>query len=473
VSAVGSPVHQPAGVSLLGKVVLALLAIVIAGALAFLLLWVTGIGDRLVRFAIDTGEANLEILRFVAAATGVLLFTVPAAFVIIYMELKIIAQMNLRVGPDRTGPWGALASLMAGLKVLSKEDFTPRGVDVPVFTLAPVVVFLASVMTLLVIPFAPGMAGYYMDLGLIYFFAASGIGVVGLMMAGWSSFNKYSLLGGIRAAAAVVSYELPLILATFGVVLLAAVTHPDQSPLNLGGIVENQSGWIWNWYAFQQPLALIIFFIAATAEAGRTPFDYTEADSELVAGFATEYSGMRFGFFFFAEYVNVFILSALTVTLFLGGYHSGIDIDTFLGWFGIAPVDTAAIDPAALGPWLLAIPLLVPPVLTLVLTGLVWMARPAWGVIKSLVVGFVLANLLLGAIVSVWAMFSFEAVMGIVIFFGKSFALVALFVMMRATYPRVRIDQMMNFAWKWLMPAALLNIFITAGAIIIIKEYLS
>jgi NADH-quinone oxidoreductase subunit H len=450
-----------------GKIVLPLIAIVTAVSIGFALLWMTGVGVSLAEWALDTGEANIEILRFLAAATGVLLFTIPAAFVIIYMELKIIAQMNLRVGPDRTGPWGSLASLMAGLKVLSKEDFTPRGVDVPVYTLAPAVTFLASVMTLMVIPFAPGMIGYEMELGLIYFFAASGIGVVGLMMAGWSSFNKYSLLGGIRAAAAVVSYELPLILGTFGVVLLAGT-------LNLGQIVENQSGWAWNWYAFQQPLALIIFFIAATAEAGRTPFDYTEADSELVAGFATEYSGMRFGFFFFAEYVNVFILSALTVTLFLGGYHSGIDIDPVLSFIGInTPVEVAAIDPGSLGPWLLAIPLLVPPVLTLAIAAVLWMIDSTRGAIKSLVLGFVLANLLVGAIVGIWAFFSFEALMGILVFFGKSFGLVALFVMMRATYPRVRIDQMMNFAWKWLMPAALLNIFITAGAIIIVTEYFS
>jgi NADH-quinone oxidoreductase subunit H len=465
VSATTGP--APAGVTTLGKVVLALLAVVVAGAIGFLLLWVTGIGPWAVGWLVDTGEANIGILRFVAAATGVLLFTVPAAFVIIYMELKIIAQMNLRVGPDRTGPWGALASLMAGLKVLSKEDYTPRGADAAVFTLAPAVTFLASVLTLLVIPFAPGMAGYYMELGLLYFFAASGLGVVGLMMAGWSSFNKYSLLGGIRAAAAVISYELPLILGTFGVVLLAGT-------LNLGQIVENQAGWVWNWYAFQQPLALIIFFVAATAEAGRTPFDYTEADSELVAGFATEYSGMRFGFFFFAEYVNVFILSALTVTLFLGGYHTGIDIDPILSWIGIAtPVELSHIDPGQLGPWLLGIPLLVPPILTLALAGLVWLVKSSWGIIKSLVVGFVLANLLVGAVVSIWAFFSFEALLGVVVFFGKSFALVALFVLMRATYPRVRIDQMMNFAWKWLMPAALLNILVTAGAIIIVTEYLS
>jgi NADH-quinone oxidoreductase subunit H len=451
----------------LGKVVLPLLALIVAASLGFALLWITGIGADLTTWVIDTGEANLEILRFLAAATGVLLFTVPAAFVIIYMELKIIAQMNLRVGPDRTGPWGALASLMAGLKVLSKEDYTPRGVDVPVFTLAPAVTFLASVLTLLVIPFAPGMAGYYMELGLLYFFAASGIGVVGLMMAGLSSYNKYSLLGGIRAAAAVVSYELPLILGAFGVVLLAGT-------LNLGQIVENQGGWFWNWYAFQQPLALIIFFIAATAEAGRTPFDYTEADSELVAGFATEYSGMRFGFFFFAEYVNVFILSALTVTLFLGGYHHGIDIDPILEFFGVAtPVVTSDIDPGQLGPWLLAIPFLVPAVLWLALGGLLWMVKSSWGIIKSLVVGFVLANLIVGGLVSTWAIFSFEALLGVLVFFGKSFALVALFVLMRATYPRVRIDQMMNFAWKWLMPAALLNLLVTAGAIIVFKEYLT
>ena len=346
------------------------------------------------------------------------------------------------------------------------RDYTPRGVDVPVFTLAPAVTFLASVLTLLVIPFAPGMAGYYMELGLLYFFAASGIGVVGLMMAGLSSYNKYSLLGGIRAAAAVVSYELPLILGAFGVVLLAGT-------LNLGTIVENQGGWFWNWYAFQQPLALIIFFIAATAEAGRTPFDYTEADSELVAGFATEYSGMRFGFFFFAEYVNVFILSALTVTLFLGGYHHGLDIDPILEFFGVStPVVTSNIDPGQLGPWLLAIPFLVPAVLWLALGGLLWMVKSQWGIIKSLVVGFVLANLIVGALISGWALFSFEALLGILVFFGKSFLLVALFVLMRATYPRVRIDQMMNFAWKWLMPAALLNILVTAGAIIVVKEYL-
>jgi NADH-quinone oxidoreductase subunit H len=460
VSAASNPWNR---LTLTGKIVLPLVALVILGAVGLMVLWITGVGPWVTNWIIDTGQANIDILRFFAAATGVLLFTVPAAFVIIFMELKIIAMMNLRIGPNRTGPWGILASTVAGLKVLSKEDYTPTGVDVPVFTLAPAVVYLASVMTLLVIPFAPGMFGYEMELGLLYFFAVGGLGVVGVMMAGWSSYNKYSLLGGLRAAAAVISYELPLILGTIGIVLLAGT-------LNLGQIVENQSGGILNWYAWQQPLALIIFFIAATAEAGRTPFDYTEADSELVAGFATEYSGMRFGFFFFAEYVNVFILSALTVTLFLGGWNGIVDIDPLLSAIGIETPVSLAVSLGSMGPWLLAIPLMVPAVLTLGIAALFWMVKSSWGIIKSVVLGFVVANLLVMGAISLWALFSFDTLMGITWFMGKSFALVALFVLMRAAYPRVRIDQMMNFAWKWLMPAALVNIFITAGAIIIVKE---
>ena len=358
------------------------------GTVAFTFLWVAGIGPAIYGFALDTAEANIGILRFLAAATGILLFTVPAAFVIIFMEMKIIAFVNLRLGPNRVGPWGTLSSTIHGLKVLAKEDYTPTGVDVPVFTLAPAVVYLAAVLTLLVIPFAPGMLGYEMELGLLYFFAIGGLGVIGLMMAGWSSFNKYSLLGGLRAAAAIISYELPLILGVMGIVLLAGT-------LNLGTIVENQSGSVLDWYAFQQPLALVIFFIAATAEASRTPFDLTEADSEIVAGFATEYSGMRFGFFFFAEYVNVFILSALTVTLFLGGWNGLFDIDPLLEALGVAtPVSTAARHrrPGSLAAGhpraRAAHPRPRPQRACCGCSGL------DWGIVKSLVVGFVLANLL-------------------------------------------------------------------------------
>ena len=302
----------------------------------------------------------MAIVRFVVAVTIVLLMTVPTAFLIIYMEMKVIALMNLRIGPDRVGPFGSLLSVVHGLKVLMKEDFTPTGADSTVFTWAPVVVYLASVMTLLVIPFAPGIVGQDLNLGLLYFFAIGGLGVVGLLMGGWSSYNKYSLLGGLRSAAQVVSYEIPLTLSVVGLILLAGT-------MSLNTIVENQSGWFTDWYVFQQPLGALIFFIAATAEANRTPFDLTEADSEIVAGFATEYSGMRFGFFFFAEYVNVFIMSALTVTLFFGGWNAPFP------W----PFETAiAFDPASLGVGLLLIVGLVPVALTLVFAAPFWMPRP-------------------------------------------------------------------------------------------------
>jgi NADH-quinone oxidoreductase subunit H len=395
--------------------------------------------------------ANLPIVRFIVAATIVLLMTVPTAFLIIYMEMKIIALINLRVGPDRVGPWGTLLSVVHGLKVLMKEDFTPTGADVPVFTLAPVVVYLASVMSLLVIPFAPGLFGQDFNLGLLYFFAMGGLAVVGLLMAGWSSFNKYSLLGGLRSAAQIISYEIPLTLSVVGLILLAGT-------MSLNQLVLNQSGSFLDWYVLQQPLGFLIFFIAATAEANRTPFDLTEADSEIVAGFATEYSGMRFGFFFFAEYVNVFIISALTVTLFFGGWTAPFDWP----W----PVDLQAFDISNLGIGLLILIAVVPVIGTLVFAAPFWIARSSMPTWQALVIGFVIFNLVAVAAVAGWAFISFDWVAGVVWFMLKTYAFVFTFVWMRGILPRVRIDQLMGFAWKWLLPASLLNLFVTAGAIV-------
>src|SRR6478735_8149693 len=313
---------------------------------------------------VDILAANLPIVRFVIAVTIVLLITVPTAFLIIYMELKVIALMNLRIGPDRVGPFGSLQSVVPGLKVLMKEDFTPTGADPIVFTWAPVVTYLASVMTLLVIPFAPGIFGQDLNLGLLYFFAIGGLSVVGLLMAGWSSYNKYSLLGGLRSAAQVVSYEIPLTLSVVGLILLAGT-------MSLNQIAVQQSGWVTDWFVFRQPLGALIFFIAATAEANRTPFDLTEADSEIVAGFATEYSGMRFGFLFFAEYVNVFIISALMVTLFFGSWSAPFPF----------PEITLNLDLGSLGVILLLLLVILPPVLTLIFALPFWLAsnnRPGW-----------------------------------------------------------------------------------------------
>jgi len=444
--------------TLTGKVIIPLLFLlfVVGPILTYLLVTVVG------PWLMDLFNSNLAIVRFVVAIGGVLLFSIPAAFIIIYMELKVIAFMNLRIGPDRVGPKGALHSLVAGLKVLTKEDFTPTGADSIVFTWAPVLVFLTAVMTFLVIPFGPGLVGQDLNIGLLYMFAVGGMSVVGLLLAGWSSYNKYSLLGGLRAAAQVVSYEIPLTLSVVGLILLAGT-------MSLNSIADAQAGWFTDWYVFRQPLGALIFFIAATAEANRTPFDMSEADSEIVAGFATEYSGMRFGFLFFAEYVNVFIISALLTTFFFGAWNAPIDINAVLAAFGLAPI-AVALDPGSLG---IGLPILigvVPVVLTLVFAAPFFLARsstPAW---QALLLGFMLFNLVAIGALFLLAYIGWPWLAGLVWFFLKSFAFVFVFVWMRGTFPRVRVDQLMGFAWKWLLPASLLNLFVTAAAIIIVKS---
>ena len=430
-----------------GKIVFTAVPLLLIGAAALTAAVVVA-GPVVLTFLTD----NLPLVRFVVAATVVLLMTIPTAFLIIYMEMKVIALMNLRYGPDRVGPYGSLLSVVHGLKVLMKEDFTPTGADPVVFTWAPVVVYVASVMTLVVLPFAPGLFGVDMNIGLLYFFAMGGLGVVGLLMAGWSSFNKYSLLGGLRAAAQIVSYEIPLTLSVVGIILLAGT-------LSINQITLDQSGSLFDWYVFRQPLAFIIFFIAATAEANRTPFDLTEADSEIVAGFATEYSGMRFGFFFFAEYVNVFIVSGLTVALFFGGWNAPFNWP----W----PI-VAQPDLAGMGIGLLFALAIIPPVGILFLGLPFYLVNSKVKFWQALVIGFVLFNLVAVAAIIGLAFLSLDWVVGLLWFLTKTYAFVFTFVWMRGTLPRVRIDQLMGFAWKWLLPASLLNLFVTAVAILVV-----
>ena len=332
-------------------------------------------------------ELLLGIGRFLLATTLLLLLTVPTAFIVIQMELKIIASMNLRMGPNRVGPGGAFQSTIHGFKVLAKEDAVPDQADRSTFTMAPWMVYMAAAMSMLVIPFAPGAIAADFNIGIVYFFAVLGLSVVGLLVAGWASYNKYSLLGGLRSAAQMVSYEIPLTLSIVGVVVLAGT-------LSFSELIEWQleHGWMLIW----QPIGLGMFYIASLAEVNRTPFDLVEADSELVAGPFTEYSGMRFGFFFFAEYVALFIMSGILVTMFFGGY---------------------------LAPW----------------------------PFPALLDGF-------------WG-----TVYGAFWFFLKTYIFVFIAVWLRATLPRIRVDQLMSMAWKVLLPLALVNLFITAIAVVVFE----
>src|SRR2546426_1878306 len=225
-----------------GRVVLGLLVLGALGLVALALLII--FSNQIIAALVD----HLAIVRFAVAATAVLLMSVPTAFLIIYMEMKVIALMNLRIGPDRVGPFGSLLSVVHGLKVLMKEDFSPTGSDRVVFTLAPIVVYMSAVMSLLVLPFAPGLFGADFNIGLLYLFGVGGLTVVGLLMAGWSSFNKYSLLGGLRSAAQVISYEIPLTLSVVGLLLLAQTMSLNHIVLlqarytDAAGVVHG-SGW--------------------------------------------------------------------------------------------------------------------------------------------------------------------------------------------------------------------------------------
>ncbi|HLA15867.1 MAG TPA: complex I subunit 1 family protein [Candidatus Limnocylindrales bacterium] len=403
---------------------------------------------------VDVAAANLPIVRFFVAVTAILLVTIPTAFIVGYLELKVLAFMQTRIGPDRTSPFGSLQAVFHGFKMLIKEDFLPTRADAIVFTWAPVVVFLASIMTFLVVPFAPGFYGQDMNIGLLYVFAVGGLTVVGLLMGGWSSFNKYSLLGGLRSAAQMVSYEIPLTLSVVGLILLAG-------SMSLVTLVEQQSGSFLDWYVLQQPLGALIFAVAATAEANRAPFDLTEADSEIVAGFATEYSGMRFGFFYFAEYVNVFIISALFVTFFLGGWTAPFDWP----W----PV-SGDINLGQLGVGLLLAALAIPLIGTLLFAAPFAVSRRRMPLWQALVIGFLLFNVVAVIVISLWAFISFEWVVGLFWFMGKTYTLVFTFIWLRGTLPRVRIDQLMGFAWKWLLPVALINLFATAAALVVVGK---
>ncbi len=307
---------------------------------------------------------------------GVLFVLLNTAAGLIWLERRLLALWQDRYGPNRAGPFGLLIVLADTIKLFFKEDWIPPFADKAVFVFAPAVVVASVLMSFTVIPFGPNVVVADFNIGLLFFLAMSSLGVYSIVLGGWASNNKYALLGAMRGASQMISYEVFMGLALMGVVLMSG-------SFNLREIVEAQKGL---WYIVPQLLGFVIFFIAGVAETHRLPFDIPEAESELVAGFHAEYSGMKFGMFFIGEYLGITLISSMIVTLYFGG------------WLGPA-----------------------------FLPGVIW-------------------------------------------FILKTFVFIAIFILMRASMPRPRYDQLMEYGWKVLFPLSLLNLLVTAAIILILKE---
>ena len=295
-----------------------------------------------------------------------------------YAEHKILAHMQHRLGPMEAGRFHGWAQLIAdGVKFVQKEDIVPRAADRWVFSLAPAVVLVPTILVIVVIPFGTDIWAEDLDVGIFFVMAISAVSVIGVLMAGWASANKFSLIGAVRAAAQLIAYELPLILTAVAVAMLAGT-------LSLVGIVEAQRAY---WFVLVQPIGLLIFILASLAELVRTPFDMPIADSEIIFGAYTEYTGLKFAFFLLAEYGGIVVLSAIAAVLFLGGY---------------------------LGP-----------------PGLDFIPGPLWMAAKIGAISFLI----------IW---------------------------LRATYPRLREDQLQRFSWIVLIPLSLVNILVTAVVMVLV-----
>jgi NADH-quinone oxidoreductase subunit H len=324
-----------------------------------------------------------EVILDVVAIMIISTFCLLIVLILIWMERKVISRFQDRIGPNRVGGrYGLLQSVADALKLLSKEIITPSGADRLAYNLAPLLIVMAALLVWAVIPFAPGVIGVNLNVGVFYVMAISSVSVVTLLLAGWGSNNKYALLGAFRAVAQLVSYEVPMIMALLIPVLLAGSMSTQQ-------IVIEQSVW----YILVIPLSALIFFISALAELGRTPFDLLEAESEIVAGYHTEYSGMKFSMFMLAEFISAFFMAALFTTMYLGGWR---------------------------GPGAVEFPIL-----------------------------------------------------GLVYFFLKTFVVFFIFIWIRATLPRIRIDQLLNFNWKVLVPVTLVLLMVVAIVVKILPEDIS
>jgi NADH-quinone oxidoreductase subunit H len=323
-------------------------------------------------------------LLFEFVIVGVLAIALFAALglVLVIMERKVAAWIQIRLGPNRVGPKGMFQSAADTVKLIMKEGLTPDGADKFLFNLAPFIVMMVAMLVLAPIGFAKGFHIWDINIGVLYVSAISSVSVIGILMAGWASNNKYSLLGAMRSGAQMVSYELSVGLSVLSIIVLTG-------SLNINDIVlSQQTGW-WLFKAhIPAIISFVIFIIAVTAETNRAPFDLSEAESELTAGFHTEYSGMKFALFFLAEYINIFIVCAIGATLFLGGWM-----------------------PFHIGHW------------------------ESFNHIMDYIPSFL------------W-------------FFGKTFFLIFLIMWFRWTFPRLRVDQLLNLEWKYLLPISMVNLIV-------------
>ncbi|HLA29032.1 MAG TPA: NADH-quinone oxidoreductase subunit NuoH [Syntrophales bacterium] len=252
-----------------------------------------------------------EPIKTIVGLAGVLIFVVVNALLLTWAERKVAGRMQRRIGPKEVGPFGLIQPIADTLKLLGKEILTPRQVEKPLYYLAPTIVFIPVLVSFIVIPFDASLQVRDINVGILVILAFSSLSVLSILFAGWGSNNKYALIGSIRSVAQNVAYEIPMLLSLLPVIMMT-------NSLSLKDIVEAQKN---SWFLFWQPLAFLIYFIAGVAETNRTPFDLPEAESELVGGYHTEYSGMRFALFFLAEYTNIFIVSAIAASFFLGGYE--------------------------------------------------------------------------------------------------------------------------------------------------------
>jgi NADH-quinone oxidoreductase subunit H len=317
--------------------------LVIAGAGGFLVL--LAILPRIAEMI--RGELQAALPPIWASVASIALGVLATVFLVaqlpiflIWFERKVAAHAQDRLGPMRVGWHGVLQSFADGIKLLFKEDIIADGIDRWLFRIAPVLVVMGAFAAFAVVPWGPGLVVSDLNIGLLYIVAITSLGAIGILMAGWASNNKYALFGAMRSAAQIVSYEIPGLMALISVVMIVG-------SLSLQDVVLAQAGGLQNWFLFRyfplMPVAFLVFFVAGLAECNRTPFDIPEAESELVAGFHTEYSGFFFALFFLAEYTEMFVISALTAVLFLGGYlapHESLQTLAFLGWpaVGLGPV---------------------------------------------------------------------------------------------------------------------------------------